>query len=88
MNWFKKLFSKVDNFREALEDRLADVLEKLDKSQKVDDIEKELISKAIEYAAKYYGVNNVPAGVNDTIGEVVVDCLGKLNDLAQKQLRK
>lgn len=95
MNIFKYLgeriksrFRKIDNFRESLEDKLADCLEKLDTCESVDEIEEELISKAIEYACSYYGVKNVPAGVNDEIAKVIVDLLGKLNSGLQKQLRK
>lgn len=95
MNIFKYLgerikarFRKIDNFRESLEDKLADCLERLDTCESVDEIEAELIAKAIEYACSYYGVKNVPAGVNDEIAEVVVDLLGKFNRGLQNQLRK
>lgn len=88
INWFKKLFYKADNFREALEDRLADVLDKIDDSEKVDEAEKKLIEGAINYALEYYGVKNVPAGVTEAISEGLVDSLGKLNNKLQTQLRK
>lgn len=84
----KAFFKKADGFREALEDKLADCLEKIDSSTKVDEAEKELVAKAIEFACNYYGVKTVPAGVTDEIGEAVVEALGKLNDKFQEQLRK
>lgn len=88
INWFKKLFYKADNFREALEDKLADCLEKMDANEDIDTMEKELVAKAVEFACRYYGVKTVPAGVADVIGEAVVNTLGKLNRKLQKQLRK
>lgn len=84
----KRFFRKADGFREALEDKLADCLEKLDTCEDVDEMEKELVVKAIDFACSYYGVKNVPAGVTDEIGEAVVDVLGKLNRKVQDQLRK
>ena len=84
----KRFFRKADGFREALEDKIADCLEDLDAREDVDEAEKELVAKAIEFACSYYGVKNVPAGVTDEIGEVVVDALGKLNRKVQEQLRK
>lgn len=88
INWFKKLFYKADNFREALENKLADVLDKIDDNEKVDEAEKKLIEGAINYALEYYGVKNVPAGVTEAISEGLVDSLGKLNNKLQTQLRK
>ena len=84
----KRFFRKADGFREALEDKIADCLEDLDAREDVDEAEKELVAKAIEFACNYYGVKAVPAGVTDEIGEVVVDALGKLNRKVQEQLRK
>lgn len=84
----KVFFKKTDRFREALEDKLADCLEKLDNCEDVDKAEKELVAKAIEFACSYYGVKTVPAGVTEEIGEAVVEALGKLNKRVQEQLRK
>ena len=87
-NKVKAFFKKADGFREALEDKLADCLEKLDNCEDVDEAEKELEAKAIEFACSYYGVKTVPAGVTDEIGEAVVEAMGKLNRKVQGQLRK
>lgn len=84
----KAFFKKADGFREALEDKLADCLEKLDNCEDIDKAEKELVAKAIEFACNYYGVKAVPAGVTEEIGEAVVEALGKLNHKVQEQLRK
>lgn len=88
IEFFKKLFRKANGFREGLENKLADVLDKIDDSEKVDEAEKKLIEGAINYALEYYGVKNVPAGVTEAISEGLVDSLGKLNNKLQTQLRK
>lgn len=88
IEFFKKLFRKADGFREGLENKLADVLDKIDDSEEVDEAEKKLIEGAINYALEYYGVKNVPAGVTEAISEGLVDSLGKLNNKLQTQLRK
>lgn len=88
VEFFKNLFKKADGFREGLENKLADVLDKIDDSEKVDEAEKKLIEGAINYALEYYGVKNVPAGVTEAISEGLVDSLGKLNNKLQTQLQK
>lgn len=88
VEFFKNLFKKADGFREGLENKLADVLDKIDDSERVDEAEKKLIEGAINYALEYYGVKNVPAGVTEAISEGLVDSLGKLNNKLQTQLRK
>lgn len=88
VEFFKNLFKKADGFREGLENKLADVLDKIDDSEKVDEAEKKLIEGAINYALEYYRVTNVPAGVTEAISEGLVDSLGKLNKRVQVQLRK
>lgn len=88
IEFFENLFKKADRFREGLENKLADVLDKIDDSEEVDEAEKKLIEGAINYALEYYGVKNVPAGVTEAISEGLVDSLGKLNNKLQTQLRK
>lgn len=88
VEFFKNLFKKADGFREGLENKLADVLDKIDNSEEVNEAEKKLIEGAINYALEYYGVKNVPAGVTEAISEGLVDSLGKLNNKLQTQLRK
>lgn len=88
IEFFKNLFKKADGFREGLENKLADVLDKIDDREEVDEAEKKLIEGAINYALEYYGVKNVPAGVTEAISEGLVDSLGKLNNKLQTQLRK
>lgn len=89
IDYFKKLFKKVDNLREYLEDKLADLLERIDKSKGIDELEKTIIAKGIDYGIEYCTkINSVPSDFTQAIAEEVVKCLGKLNQLTQKQLRK
>lgn len=88
VEFFKNLFKKADGFREGLENKLADVLDKIDDNEEIDIAEKKLIEGAINYALEYYGVKNVPAGVTEAISEGLVDSLGKLNNKLQAQLQK
>ena len=83
IEFFKNLFKKADGFREGLENKIVDGLNKID-----DEAEKKLIEGAINYALEYYGVKNVPSGVTEAISEGLVDSLGKLNNKLQAQLRK
>lgn len=87
-DFFKKLFKKVDNFREDLENHLADFLEKLDNDEDLDKAEEELITEGIHYACKYFGVDVLKEDTVKTIAEEVVKCLGKINNKVQGQLRK
>ena len=85
----KRLFYKTHNFREYLEDKLADLLEKIDKSQKVDELETQIIQKGIEYGIEYCTKADViPKDFTQGISEEIVKCLGKLNKMMVKQLRK
>lgn len=56
IEFLKKLFKKADGFREGLENKLADVLDKIDENEEVDEAEKKLIEDAINYALEYYRV--------------------------------
>lgn len=82
------LFRKVDNFREGLEDKLALILEKIDNSTKVDQLEEKLIATGLEYVVNYYGGSAIPDEVYTKASKVIVKAIGKGNKLVQKQLRK
>lgn len=88
INFFKGLFKKVDNFREDLENHLADFLDKLDESTELDEAETKLIEEGIHYACRYFGVDILKEDTVQTIAEEVVKCLGKINNSVQDQLRK
>lgn len=83
----KSFFVKTDTLRERLEDKLADVLEKLDGSESLDTAEKKAIISAINTAGSYYGIT-IPEDVSSAISEELVKCFGKINQKLQTQLRK
>lgn len=91
MNIFKtliKLFKPIDNFREELENKLADILQKLDENSSVDSAEKELIKEGCKALVSHYTDKEIPDTAYDIVAEEVVKCLGKVNQKLQTQLRK
>lgn len=83
----KQMFVKGDTLRECLEDKLADVLEKVDGSDTVDSAEKKAIISAINTAGSYYGIT-IPDEVSEAISEELVKCFSQINKKLQTQLRK
>lgn len=79
---------KENTLRRAIRNKLADILEDINESATIDEIETELIAMGIKYALDYYDVKKVPNGVGDVVAEEVVKCLGKLNMKLQTRLRK
>lgn len=87
LNFIKKIFNKIDTFREDLEDCFADILDKIDDNTKIDELEAKLIKKGIKLAVSRYGIN-IPDTTYDYISKLVVDTIGKANHLLATQLRK
>lgn len=85
--FIKKIFNKIDTFREDLEDCFADILDKIDDNTKIDELEAKLIKKGIKLAVSRYGIN-IPDTTYDYISKLVVDTIGKANNLLATQLRK
>ena len=85
--FIKKIFKKVDTFREDLEDCFANILEKIDSNTKIDELEAKLIKNGIKLAISRYGIN-IPDTAYDYISKSIVDTIGKANKLLAKQLRK
>lgn len=83
----KEFFTKSDTLRERLENKLADVLEKLDGSESLDTAEKKAIISAINTAGSYYGLD-IPDEASETISEELVKCISQINQKLQTQLRK
>lgn len=83
----KEFFITTDTLRERLENKLADVLEKMDSSETVDSAEKKAIISAINTAGEYYGLD-IPEEATEAISEELVKCLSKINQKLQTQLRK
>lgn len=86
---FKDLFIKARKIRNAIEDKIADLL-KLFQNQKVDKAEIRLIQIAIDKGLQVATSNTIVLTNEQTeaIASEIVRGLNKLNDLTQKQLRK
>ena len=86
---FKDLFIKARKIRNAIEDKIADLL-KLFQNEKVDKAEIRLIQIAIDKGLQIATSNTIVLTneQTETIASEIVKGLNKLNDLTQKQLRK
>ena len=86
---FKDLFVKARKIRNAIEDKIADLL-KLFQNEKVDKAEIRLIQIAIDKGLQIATSNTIVLTNEQTeaIASEIVKGLNKLNDLTQKQLRK
>ena len=78
----------LHNIREDLEDKLADILAKIDNNESVDDAEKQLIITGMKSLASQFGGANIPDKAYNFCAEEIVKCLEKLNKKIQIQLRK
>lgn len=85
--FIKRLFTRVDNFREDLEDIFASILDKIDENTQIDELEVILIKKGIKLAVSRYGID-IPDKTYETIGRTVVKAISKANRLLAEQLRK
>ena len=85
----KDLFIKARKIRNAIEDKIADLLN-LFKNEKVDKAEIRLIQIAIDKGLQVATSNTIVLTNEQTeaIASEIVRGLNKLNDLTQKQLRK
>ena len=86
---FKDLFIKARKIRNAIEDKIADLL-KLFQNEKVDKAEIRLIQVAIDKGLQIATSNTIVLTNEQTeaIASEIVKGLNKLNDLTQKQLRQ
>lgn len=84
-----KLFKRknLKKVRNAIEDKVADLLERIDNSEKVDRYEEEILKAGIKAAAAEFGAA-IPDAVLDYIVRKVVKAVGRVNRAIQKQLRK
>ena len=84
----KDLFIKARKIRNAIEDKIADLL-KLFQNEKVDKAEIRLIQVAIDKGLQVATSNTIVLTNEQTeaIASEIVRGLNKLNDLTQKQLR-
>ena len=84
-----KLFKRknLKKVRNAIEDKVADLLERIDNSEKVDRYEEEILKAGIKAAAAEFGAA-IPDAVLDYIVRKVIKAIGRVNRAIQKQLRK
>lgn len=84
-----KIFKRKDlkKIRNAIEDKVADLLERIDNSEKVDRYEEEILKAGIKAAAAEFGAA-IPNAVLDYIVRKVIKAVGRVNRAIQKQLRK
>ena len=84
-----KLFKRknLKKVRNAIEDKVADLLERIDNSEKVDRYEEEILKAGIKAAAAEFGAA-IPDAVLDYIVRKVIKAVGRVNRAIQKQLRR
>ena len=84
-----KLFKRknLKKVRNAIEDKVADLLERIDNSEKVDRYEEEILKAGMKAAAAEFGAA-IPDAVLDYIVRKVIKAVGRVNRAIQKQLRK
>ena len=84
-----KLFKRknLKKVRDAIEDKVADLLERIDNSEKIDHYEEEILKTGIKAAAAEFGAA-IPDAVLDYIVRKVIKAVGRVNRAIQKQLRK
>ena len=84
-----KLFKRknLKKVRNAIEDKVADLLERIDNSEKVDRYEEEILKAGIKAAAAEFGAA-IPDAVLDYIVRKVIKADGRVNRAIQKKLRK
>ena len=84
-----KLFKRknLKKVRNAIEDKVADLLERIDNSEKVDRYEEEILKAGIKAAAAEFGAA-IPDAVLDYIVRKVIKAVGRVNRAIQKQIRK
>ena len=84
-----KLFKRknLKKVRNAIEDKVADLLERIDNSEKVDRYEEEILKAGIKAAVAEFGAA-IPDAVLDYIVRKIIKAVGRVNRAIQKQLRK
>ena len=84
------LFKTIDGAREYIENKLADVLDNVQESETIDEIEKKLITTGLELGLLYF-LGNCPLKQEHTalIADSIVEKgINKINPKISKQLRK
>lgn len=88
----KKVYIRIDDRREKVEDFIADnILKRWDELKNVDDLRKAgtlAVINAVSAYAQAYGIPALTDDVKEKIAEANVKVLKKLNSKLQKQLKK
>lgn len=95
MNIFKKIVNGIRNFFDDIDilfdnlsNKISDVLEKVDNSTKVDEVEKELFKGCLDVVIDYVNMGGViKEEYTEKIADKMVEALGKLNDKVREELR-
>lgn len=95
MNIFKKVFDSIKNFFDDIDilfdnlgNKIADVLEKVDNSTKVNEAEKELFKGCLNVVIDYVNMGGVIKEEHtERVADKMVEALGKLNDKLREELR-
>jgi len=89
---FKKLYIKIDDRRENIEDFISDnILKRWDELKNVDDLRKAgtlAVINAVSVYATSYGLPALTDDVKEQIADANVKILKKLNNKLQGQLKK
>lgn len=88
----KKIYIKIDDKREKVEDFIADnILKRWDELKSVDDLRKAgtlAVINAVSAYAQTYGLPALTDDIKEKIAEANVKVLKNLNNRLQKQLKK
>ena len=88
----KKVYIKIDDKREKVEDFIADnILKRWDELKNVDDLRKAgtlAVINAVSAYAQTYGLPALTDDIKERIAEANVKVLKNLNNRLQKQLKK
>lgn len=84
------LFRKMNDAREFIEDRIADVLDKTQESEAIDSVEKKIITAGVKAGLTYF-CGSCPLDseqLNLISNSIVEKGINKINPVISKQLRK
>ena len=84
------LFKSINNAREFIEDKIADVLDNVQQNESIDSIEKKIINAGIQAGLTYFlGSCPINSEKINVISESIVEKgINKINPKISKQLRK
>jgi len=92
LNLAKKIYVKIDDKRENVEDFIADnILKRWDELKNVDDLRRAGTLAVINVVSAYaqtYGLPALTEDIKEKIADANVKILKKLNNRLQKQLKK